>query len=305
MRIPEIDEAIDLYLQHVGVERGLSKNTLEAYGADLRGLTGYLGTIGVGELRHVDRSVLLGYLEKVARSGVCARTQARRWSAVRGFFRFSRREAFVTVDPTQGIGVPKIGRKLPEFLSRAEVEALIAAPGTDTPLGARDTAILEFMYGTGCRVSEMLDVTLDRVQLDRGLVQLKGKGNKERIVPLGACAQLRVAQWLGLHRAAFAARTQKSPVLRWLFLNHRGGRLSRQGWFQKLRAHAALAQIGRNVSPHVLRHSFATHMLEGGADLRSVQMLLGHADITTTELYTHVTQDHLRAAYFRHHPRAG
>jgi integrase/recombinase XerD len=184
------------------------------------------------------------------------------------------------------------------------VERLLAAPGDADATALRDTALLELQYATGCRVSEALDLTLARLHLDQGLVLLSGKGRKERFVPLGVPAQAAIARWLAHGRPALLARVRRAQSVSWLFVNHRGGRLSRQGWFQRLREHAVTAGIGRPISPHKLRHSFATHLLEGGADLRSVQALLGHADIATTQIYTHVTTDHLRAAYDRHHPRA-
>lgn len=297
-----LDEAIDGFLQHIGVERGLSSNTVDAYGHDLRRLAEALASAGVETIDAVDQGHLLAYLREQAVSGLSARTQARRWSAVRGLFRHLRREGICTIDPTQGIRMPKIGRKLPELLSRAEVDALIAAPGVDTPLGLRDTAALEFMYATGCRVSELVDLRLEQLHLDQDLVLLSGKGSKQRFVPLGACARQRVLEWLDTARPTFVRTPARTP---WVFVNRHGGKLSRQGLFAKLRKHALAAGISRGVSPHVLRHSFATHVLEGGADLRAVQALLGHSDISTTEIYTHLGQEHLRESYRRHHPRAG
>lgn len=296
------DEAVDDYLQHLKVERGLSKNTLAAYANDLRSLTEFLADKGIEDLHQVEPRRLLDYLSEVAGSGLSARSQARRWVSVRGLFRHLREEGEVEVDPTQGIKMPKFGSRLPELLTRREVVELIGTPGVDTPLGLRDTALLELMYATGCRVSEALDLRMDQLHLDQGLVMLEGKGEKQRFVPLGDCALVALLAWIQTARPGLAGKA-KRPA-RNVFLNSRGGRLSRQGWYQKLREYALKAGITRPISPHKLRHSFATHMLEGGADLRSVQTLLGHADISTTQVYTHLSRKHLRAAYDEHHPRA-
>ncbi len=217
---------------------------------------------------------------------------------MRGLFRFLREEGVVDVDPSQALRLPRLPRALPELLSRAEVEALLAAPGVDDPLALRDTALLELLYATGCRISEALDLTLDRLHLDRAVVRLTGKGDKQRLVPIGGPAIAALRAWLATGRPALVR-----GAVRWLFVNQRGGRLSRQGFFLKLQQYALAVGITRAVSPHKLRHSFATHLLEGGADLRAVQTLLGHVDIGTTEIYTHVTREHLRERHRRHHPR--
>ncbi len=299
----EIDEAIDEYLQHLKVERGLADNTLAAYSSDLARLGRHLAEAGVETLGQIEPPVLLAYLSRLAREGQSPRSQARRWVAVRGLFRYLREEALVGVDPTQGIKLPRAPQRLPELLSPGEIRRLIAAPGVDTPLGLRDTALLELMYATGCRVSEALDLTTGALHLDQGLVMLTGKGDKQRLVPLGDCALVACLAYLEAARPVLAARRKGRPLSN-VFLNNRGGRLSRQGWFKKLRDYAIQAGITRPISPHKLRHSFATHMLEGGADLRAVQTLLGHADISTTQVYTHLSQQHLRAVVDEHHPRA-
>lgn len=297
-----LDDAIDEYLGHLKVERGLRANTLDAYGTDLRKLASYLIARGVTSLQAVDTAVLLGFVRSLVDAGVSVRTQTRRWVAVRGLFKYARSEHLIPVDPTQGIALPKLARRLPELLSRDEIEALIRQPGLETPIGMRDTALLEFMYASGCRVSEAMTLTLDRLHLDQGLVMLVGKGEKHRIVPLGACAVAACWMWLEQGRPALAERARgRAPDV--VFLNHRGGRLTRQGWFFKLRQTAVAAGITRSISPHKLRHSFATHLLEGGADLRSLQTLLGHADISTTQIYTHLGQQRLRDVHQEHHPR--
>lgn len=300
-----LEDAVEDYLQHLKVERNLASNSIEAYANDLRQLLDHLSSVGAETTSDVSPPVLLGFLQALTKRGLSARSQARRWVAVRGLFRWLRIEHLIDVDPTQGIRMPKAGAKLPELLSRAEIDALLAAPGVDTPLGLRDTALLEFMYATGCRVSEACDLQLDALHLDQGLVVLTGKGSKQRMVPLGDCALVALLAYIESGRPELIERARgKARRDMHVFLNARGGRLSRQGWFGRLREHAVTAGIVRPISPHKLRHSFATHLIEGGADLRAVQTLLGHADISTTQVYTHLSQSHVRHAYDRHHPRA-
>jgi integrase/recombinase XerD len=297
-----LDAAIDDYLQHLKVERRLRHNSLAAYAQDLRELASFL-VARVGEtvpLARVEPPLLIAYLQSIA-PALAARSQARRLVAMRGLFRYLREEGEVEVDPTQGLRAPKLAQKLPSLLGREEVLALLAAPGSDGPLALRDTALLELLYASGCRISEALELSLDRLYLDQAVVRLIGKGDKPRLVPIGGPAVAALQAWLRDGRPSLAKGKRITP---WVFLNHRGGRLSRQGMFQKLRDYALVAGITRPISPHKLRHSFATHLLEGGADLRAVQTLLGHADIATTQVYTHVSDQHLRAAHRKHHPRA-
>jgi integrase/recombinase XerD len=309
------EHSIDEYLRHLQVERGLAANTIAAYGADLARLAAWLDGHRCDVLT-ADPGRLLGFLGSLADDGQSARSQARRWVAVRGLYRWLRREGTIAVDPTEGSVVPRFAKRLPSLLTRDEIAALLATPGIDGPLALRDTALLELMYASGCRVSEVLELTLDRLHLADGHATVLGKGGKHRVVPVGEYAAAAMHRYLELgrpllleaasrSRRALALRPRaKSAVRASVFLNARGGRLTRQGWFERLREHALVAGITRPISPHKLRHSFATHLLEGGADLRVVQALLGHADISTTEVYTHVSTAHARAAYDRHHPRA-
>jgi integrase/recombinase XerD len=297
-----LDAAIDDYLQHLKVERRLRPNSLAAYAQDLRELASFL-VARIGEtvpLGRIEPPLLIAYLQSIA-PALAARSQARRLVAMRGLFRYLREEGEVEVDPTQGLRAPRLAQKLPGLLGREEVLALLAAPGTDGPLALRDTALLELLYASGCRISEALELSLDRLYLDQAVVRLVGKGDKPRLVPIGAPAVAALDAWLREGRPLLMKGKKVTP---WVFLNHRGGRLSRQGMFQKLRDYASIAGITRPISPHKLRHSFATHLIEGGADLRAVQTLLGHADIATTQVYTHVSDQHLRAAHRKHHPRA-
>jgi integrase/recombinase XerD len=297
-----LDTAIDDYVLHLKVERRLRPNSLVAYAQDLRELAAFLGErkgdpVFVGAVEPPD---LVAYLAHLSRT-LAARSQARRLVALRGLFRHLREQGVVAVDPSQGLSAPRLARRLPTLLTRDEVLRLLAAPGTATPLAIRDTAILELLYASGCRISEALDLTLDRLYLDQAVVRLIGKGDKPRLVPIGQPAVAALHAWIRDARPSLAKGKRVRPQV---FLNVRGGKLSRQGFFLKLRDHALAAGITRAISPHKLRHSFATHLLEGGADLRAVQTLLGHADIATTEIYTHVSDQHLRAAHRKHHPRA-
>ena len=261
-----LDALVDVYLRHLKVGRGLRPNSLAAYSVDLR--------------------ILLEHLEEEGGLALAAVNSA----ALRDFVRAQ-------------IDLGLQDSTIAELLSRDEVLALIAAPGVDSPLGLRDTALMELLYSSGARVSEAVELTLDRLFLDQGVVRLIGKGDKERIAPLGEPAIAALGRWVREGRPHLLKPGRRRAVP-WVFVNTLGERLSRQGWYAKLREHALAAGITRPISPHRLRHSFATHLLEGGADLRTVQVLLGHADIATTQIYTQVSQHHLRGAYRKHHPRA-
>jgi len=297
-----LDVAIDEYLQHVRVERNLRPNTVEAYSRDLRRLLAYCEAASRESLALVgfDERTIAAYAQSLAQDGLDARSQARMLVAVRGLFRYLRREGQIDRDLSRSVVLPKFGRRLPQLLTRDDVLALLAAPGLDGPLSLRDTALLEFLYATGCRISEALDLERGDLHLDQSMVRLTGKGDKQRLVPLGDPARIAIDLWLRVGRPEFMRRSRAE----WVFVNRRGGRLSRQGCWENLRRYAIAAGIDRPVSPHKLRHSFATHLLEHGADLRSVQALLGHANIATTEIYTQVAQARVRAEYDKHHPRA-
>ncbi|MFO0633850.1 MAG: tyrosine recombinase [Nannocystaceae bacterium] len=306
------------YLRHLEVERGLSRHTLAAYASDLAALVAFVDARGL-EPAATDPATLVAFLESLADSGLSARSQARRQVAVRGFFKWLRRDGVIAADPSRGVPLPRFTKRLPSLLGHDEIAALLDAPRRqlqalpsgdgarirrDRALLLRDVALLEFMYGSGCRVSETLALTLDRLHLDQGHATVFGKGGKHRLVPISAWASEALLLWIAHGRAVLLGPAAKAAARAAVFLNARGARLSRQGWFERLREHALAAGITRPISPHKLRHSFATHLLEGGADLRVVQTLLGHADISTTQVYTHVSDAHVRAAYDRHHPRA-
>jgi integrase/recombinase XerD len=287
------------YLDHLRVERALSPNTLVAYARDLGRLTAHAqrGGRGVLDLGQAD---LTGFIGRLREEGLSARSVARAVHALRGFFRFAVREGRLEIDPMENLRAPRAFTALPRYLTPAQVEALLAAPDVATPLGVRDRAILEVLYATGLRVTELVGLRPGDVDLEVGILTTMGKGRKERLVPLGAEARRWVRRYLDEVRPAVAPR-RSAPEL---FLSDRGGRLSGMGLWGIVRRHAVGARVEAKLTPHVLRHSFATHLLERGADLRALQAMLGHADISTTQIYTHITRERLRKVYDQFHPRA-
>jgi integrase/recombinase XerD len=295
------------YLEHLTVERGLADNTLAAYRRDLERYVAFLNGRRVRDLDDVDPKTIRAFIASVSASThgpdgepYRATTVSRMLSTVRTFHRFALREGLVTDDPTAGVVRPRLPRALPHPLTVEEVAAIVEAPGDATPVAARDRAILELLYGAGLRISELVGLDVDDVDLEDAAVRVLGKGSKERLVPVGRMARDAVAAYLTRGRPALATSRSRAA----LFLNTRGGRLTRQSCSRLLDAHRTRAGITRVVTPHDLRHSFATHLLEGGADVRVVQELLGHASVATTQVYTLVTTEHLRATYYTAHPRA-
>jgi integrase/recombinase XerD len=285
------------YLDYLSAERGLALNTIAAYRSDLLRLARSMGGREVERAREED---LRRALRHMRLAGSSPRSVARWVVAVRGFFSHLHEEGIIRHDPSAHLEAPRTWRRLPKTLSAAEVEALLAAPDRKTPRGLRDAAMLEVLYATGLRVSELVSLRLGDLHLDAGYVRCWGKGNKERVVPLGGEAEAKLHRYLAEARPVLL-RGLRTDVL---FVNHRGGTLSRQGFWKNLKAYGATAGVGRNLSPHVVRHAFATHLLENGADLRSLQILLGHADISTTQIYTHVNRERLKRIYEDFHPRA-
>jgi integrase/recombinase XerD len=295
-----LDPALDLFLVHVRVEKGLAANSVEAYARDLRRWIDDLGEQGLDDWRQVRREHLLAHLQHLLAGGISGRSQARALSAIRALHRLLLAERLAEVDPTEDVDGPRPSHRLPQLLSREEVERLLAAPQGKTAAGLRDKAMLELLYATGLRVSELVGLSLNDVHLETRMLLARGKGSKERIVPLGAPAAAAVKAYLSAARP----RLLRGRVSKDLFVTPRGGRMTRQGFWKLLRRHARGAGILRPISPHKLRHSFATHLLAGGADLRAVQAMLGHADVATTQIYTHVEKSHLKQVYAKHHPRA-
>ncbi len=299
----QLDSAVDLYLAHLRVERALSQNTLMAYARDLSKFTSHIErnfTSG----QTVDLAVISSWITSLNRSGLGARSLARHLSAVRGLLRFLLREGLIREDPTERAARPQIGRRLPKTLSEHDVLALLDAPQVETTRGLRDRAMLALMYACGLRVTEIIDLEQGDIDLQRGILTVLGKGQKRRLVPIAEAVLGRMSTYLHAAREQRELYTQKGQRKPFLFPSPRGGKMTRQGFWKIVRGYALAAGIRGNVYPHRLRHSFATHLLLGGADLRSVQMLLGHADISTTEIYTHVTRDHVHRAHQRSHPRA-
>lgn len=295
-----LEPALDLFIAHVRVEKGLAENTVEAYGHDLRRYVEHLGKLGIRGWEQVGRAEIRSHLAELLRAGLSSRSQARALSAIRQLHRLLLAERISPADPTDEIGSPRPGRRLPEPLSRAEVERLLAAVDPKPASGLRDRAMIELLYATGLRVSELVGLGINDVDLEGRVLLARGKGSKERMIPIGAPAAEAVKRYLSSCRQ----RLLKTRRSRDLFVTPRGGRLTRQGFAKLLLRHARGAGIARRISPHKLRHSFATHLLEGGADLRAVQAMLGHADVATTQIYTHVDRTHVRRLHERFHPRA-
>jgi integrase/recombinase XerD len=299
--------AVRGYLDHLGVERGLAANTLTSYRRDLRRYISFLAGRGVEDLGDVREEDVFAFLVGLREGDeehppLGASSAARTVVAVRGFHRFALREGLTRADPARAVRPPAPPRRLPKAISVDEVERLLRATGPgDTPLSLRDRALLELLYGTGARISEAVGLDIDDIDLDGGVVRLLGKGGKERLVPVGSYARDAVSAYLVRGRPVLVSAGRGAPAL---FLNARGGRLSRQSAWAVLRAAAEKAGVTADVSPHTLRHSFATHLLDGGADVRVVQELLGHASVTTTQVYTLVTVEKLREVYAAAHPRA-
>jgi integrase/recombinase XerD len=297
---PTLDLAIQQFLDHVRVERELTPATVEAYGRDLAGFAHFAAgrnARGADTVRSID---VLDFLVHLTERKLSARSQARRLVALRQLFKFLKAERLVATDPTEDVDLPRYGRKLPDFLSVEEVDRLLGAPDRAKPRGARDAAMLETLYATGLRVSELVKLRLRDVNFDAGYLMTLGKGRKERLVPVGEAALDSVRGYVENARVAFAGARSVDT----LFLTHHGRAMTRQGFWKLLGRYARAAGIRKRISPHKLRHSFATHLVERGADLRAVQAMLGHADIGTTEIYTHLSRGHLRAVYDRFHPRA-
>ena len=297
--IPAADlELIERFADAIWMERGLSRNTLGAYQSDLRHCARWLHAGGAGLLR-ARRDQLLGYLAAAVDEAVRPRTSARRLSSLRQFYQWALRDRLVVADPTAQIEAPRLGRPLPKSLSEREVEALLDAPDVDSPEGLRDRAMLEVLYATGLRVSELVGLQPDQLSVAQGLVRVTGKGGKERLVPLGDEA----VDWVRRFLAGARPQLLGGQPCDALFPTRRGGGMTRQAFWYRVKKHALQAGVGQSLSPHTLRHAFATHLVNHGADLRVVQLLLGHSSLSTTQIYTHVARERLQALHAQHHPR--
>jgi integrase/recombinase XerD len=296
---PAVELILREYLDHLQVERGLSQNSLDAYARDLGKLQRFARE-SQRKLLNLRQADISQFIQGLRASGLAARSAARAVHALRGFYRFAVREGRLDLDPMENLRAPRVSRPLPRFLTGLQVERLLAAPDPSKRLGLRDRAILEVLYATGLRASELTRLRPADLDLRVGVLTAFGKGRKERLVPLGQEAQKWVRRYLDEERPHLVRRS-RAPEL---FLSQRGGKLSRMGLWALVRRQALAAGLAHVLTPHVLRHSFATHLLEHGADLRSLQAMLGHADISTTQIYTHVSLERLRRIYDQYHPRA-
>jgi integrase/recombinase XerD len=302
-----LDSAIDAYLDHLRIERALSQNTILAYARDLAKFGRLAEERGLDQPRQIDLGVVTEFMTGLARDGLGGRSAARHLSALRGFAKFLAKEGLLEHDPTELAARPRLGRRLPRALSEAEVLRLLDAPDVSKLRGLRDRAMLSVAYAAGLRVSEVIHLRVADLDLERGIVSALGKGEKRRLVPLGEIALEHLETYLAAREADPATRERmkraKGPERAILCLSPSGKALTRQAFWKIVGRYARAAGVPSHVHPHRLRHSFATHLLGGGADLRSVQTLLGHQNVATTEIYTHVTRDHVRAAHRRAHPR--
>jgi len=300
-----LDRAVDNYLRHLKVERNLSDNTLSAYSTDLGQFVDYcIDEHDVEAAGGVSENEVSDFLVTLLDRGLKSRTVSRKLSTVRGLFEYLLEQEVIESDPTEPVDTPRYGRNVPTVLSLDEVEALLEAPDTSTPEGHRDWVMLEVLYATGLRVTELVELKLNDVDLEGGYVDVVGKGNRQRIVPLGDVAVDAVADFVESTRPVLLENHGGPGSTPYLFVTRRGSSMTRQGFWKNLKRYGNVAGIDKSISPHKVRHSFATHLLERGADLRIVQNLLGHADINTTEIYTHVAQARLKDMYEDHHPRA-
>ena len=291
---------IDEFLNFLVVERGLSKNTLESYSRDLNKYIDYLERQGISDIKKTSTSHIIAFISTLIKKGLSTKTTARNLVSIKVFYRFLVNENYIKESPADGIQSHKTWITLPDILSLDDVERLINQPDTNTPLGMRDAAMLELLYATGIRVSELVSLSLNDINLEAGYLIAMGKGSRERVVPIGDHASRKIKEYLVSSRKILLKKSSNTR----LFLNRSGKQLSRQGFWKVIKRYTFQAGIRKNVSPHTIRHSFATHLLERGADLRSVQTMLGHVDISTTQIYTHVTRERLKKLHSQLHPRA-
>ncbi|MBI4778398.1 site-specific tyrosine recombinase XerD [Candidatus Desantisbacteria bacterium] len=296
-------DKIDDFINYLGVERGLSENTLAAYMEDLLQYVEFLKTMQINSWDEVVRGQIISYIVYMRDLGLKATSISRKIAALKTFFRFLIQEGILKIDPTVDVDLPKQEDRLPRFLTISEVERLINTPDIDKPLGLRDKAMFEFLYATGVRVSEIIATRVGDINLEIGFAKVFGKGGKERIVPIGKVATACIRQYIENVRGNMIKKNKKQSTTDILFLNWHGEPLTRQGFWKIIKWRARCAGIVKTVSPHIIRHSFATHLIENSADLRSVQEMLGHANIVTTQVYTHLNHERLKTEHAKFHPR--
>jgi len=295
-----MEKHIERFLRYLELERNYSPNTLRGYRSDLKEFERYIRESGLNSVLEVDHLTVRGYLARLQLNGLSRATVQRKLSSLKTLYRFLHRMGFIEADPTASISTPRVERRLPDFLTVEEVDMLLSAPREDRPIEVRDKAMLELMYSTGVRVSELLAIDLNDIDISEMTVRVKGKGRKERILPFGEVAKKALERYLEIRDRMIPAGSN----CRALFVSDWGRRMTSRNFRQRLKIYTKRAGIKKKVSPHILRHSFATHMLEAGADLRAVQELLGHSNLSTTQIYTHVTAERLKRIYDKYHPRA-
>ena len=293
------DDLMEQYLTHLAIEKGLAEKTLASYRLDLTRYIGFLKGSRVKTVSEADTAAILKHLIKLRNAGLGARSRARHLVAIRGFYKYLVQEKFLSRNPSKTIDLPKGGLKLPDVLSAQEMKILIDTPDVSRPIGKRDMAMIELMYAAGLRVSELINLKLQDINLEACFVRVFGKGSKERIVPIGIYAQKKINTYLQLARPILL----KGHLSEFIFVARAGRPMTRQGFWKLLRGYGLKANIHKIITPHTIRHSFASHLLEGGADLRVVQVMLGHVDISTTQIYTHVAREHLVKMHKKYHPR--
>ncbi len=294
-----MDELVQQYLDYLIIEKGLSENSLQSYSKDLAQFLTFLEKNDIHDLSAVDTSVVLAWMVDLSKKGLAAKSRARHLVSIRGLYKFLTQEKKSKNNPVKNVDIPKTGLALPKVMSIKEVEALLDVPDIKTPRGLRNAAMMEIMYGAGLRVSELVLLRLQDINFEANFVRVMGKGSKERIVPIGSPAQSLTQKWVTQGRP-FLLKKSISP---YLFVARAGKPMTRQSFWKIIKKCALDANLKKNITPHTLRHSFATHLLEGGADLRSVQTMLGHSDISTTQIYTHISRDYLRKMHQQFHPR--
>jgi integrase/recombinase XerD len=294
-----LDTLVDQFLNYLIFEKGLSEKTIESYSSDLSGYLNFLRQNGVKDIANAETPLILKHLIALRKSGLGSRSCARHLITLRGFYRFLAQEKIIAYDPAKLIDLPKSGLKLPDVLSVPEVELLLNIPDINQPIGKRNAAMLELLYAAGLRVSELVNLKFLDVNLEACFVRVLGKGSKERIVPFGLFAKNKMDDYITNARPLLL----KNGISQFLFVARKGHPMTRQGFWKLLKQYAKQAGIKKKITPHSFRHSFASHLLEGGADLRTVQVMLGHVDISSTQIYTHVARDHLRMIHEKYHPR--
>jgi len=298
--LTQLNELADTYIDYLTIEKGLSSNSIEAYTTDLISYLNYLDKNKIKDIGQADTTAILGWLVQLTRNGLSPKSRARHLVTLRGFYKYLAGEKVINTNPIKDVDIPKTGQSLPKVMSYSEVQALLEAKDGVKPKDLRNIAMMEIMYGAGLRVSELINLKLSDVNLEVGFIRVMGKGSKERLVPMGSKAREVTQKWIDTGRPL----VMKHQPGEYLFAARAGKPMTRQSFWKIIKKNASLAGLAQTVSPHTLRHSFATHLLEGGADLRSVQAMLGHSDISTTQIYTHVSREYLVRMHQAFHPRS-